>query len=276
MSFPTVTSKDNPLVRTIRQVAQQAGAHPPDLVVAEGLRLLEEATTSNCALEAVLLAESFGNTKREAALMDAWEHKKVPIRRASSSILKWLSDVVTPQGALALVRIPALALADVAPALDPLILCLCSIQDPGNFGTLLRTGRAAGVSLVCATAGTVSARNPKTIRASAGASFHIPVVEGLTPAEFTTYCRTHKVSMFQARGRADRSCWSMDLSGPTAILLGNEAHGLPDAGWEGVSSIRVPMSSGVESLNVAIAGAVLLFEAFRQRSLGAAAKGMGT
>ncbi len=276
MSFPTLTSKDNPLVRTIRQVAQQARSNPPDLVVAEGLRLLEEVTTSGCPLEAVLLAESFGNTQRETALMDAWTHKNVPIRRASSSVLKWLSDVVTPQGALALVRIPALTLADVKPAQDPLILCLCGIQDPGNFGTLLRSARAAGVSLVCATVGTVTVRNPKSIRASAGASFHIPVVEGLTPAEFSDYCRIHKVSMFQAKGRAERSCWSMDLRGPTAILLGNEAHGLSEAGWEGASSIRVPMASGVESLNVAIAGAVLLFEAFRQRSLGAAAKRMGT
>ncbi len=199
MSFPTLTSKDNPLVRTIRQVAQQARSIPSDLVVAEGLRLLAEATTSGCTLEAVLLAESFGSTQREATLMDAWTHKKVPIRRASSAIFRWLSDVVTPQGALALVRIPALTLADVTPALDPLILCLCGIQDPGNFGTLLRSARAAGVSLVCTTVGTVSAHNPKTIRASAGASFHIPVVEGITPAEFSDYCRIHKVSMFQAK-----------------------------------------------------------------------------
>lgn len=275
MSFPTLTSKDNPLIRTIRQVTQQGRSQPPDLVVAEGLRLLEEATNSICPFEAVVLSESFGSTKREAALMDAWAHKKVPIRRASSTILKWLSDVITPQGALALVRIPTLSLADVRPVLDALILCLCGIQDPGNCGTLLRTARAAGVSLVCTTAGTVSARNPKAIRASAGASFHLPVVEGLTPAEFCDYCRTRKIAMFEARGRADRSCWSLDLRGPTAMILGNEAHGLSQAGWEGTSSIRVPMSSGVESLNVAIAGAILLFEAFRQRSLGTASKPMG-
>ncbi len=272
MSLPTLTSKDNPLVRTIRQVAQQGHGRAPDLAVAEGLRLLEEVSNSRCTLEAVVLAESFGSTKREAVLMDAWTHKKVPIRRASSAILKWLSDVVTPQGALALVRIPVLTLSDMKPALDPLILCLCGLQDPGNCGTLLRSARAAGVSLVCTTAGTVSARNPKAIRASAGASFHLPVIEGVTPAEFCEYCRFHKISMYQAKGRADRSCWSMDLRGPTAIILGNEAHGLPEAGWEGASSIRVPMTSGVESLNVATAGAILLFEAFRQRSLGSAAK----
>ena len=179
--------------------------------------------------------------------------------------------MVAPQGALALARVPVVPLAALKIEPHPLILCLCGIQDPGNLGTLLRTARAAGVSFVCSTVGTVSARNPKAIRASAGAFFRIPLVEGLDPAEFFDYCRLQKIAMYQANARARRPCWTTELIGSTAILLGNEARGLVEAEWNDIPSLSVPMVAGVESLNVAAAGAVLLYEAFRQRSVASGA-----
>jgi TrmH family RNA methyltransferase len=266
MRNPILTSKDNPLVRTIRMVTAQTRRAPPELVVAEGLRVLEEATSAGCALEAALVTDNFGTDPRERALLDTWSARNVPVRRAAASLMRRLSDVVSPQGALALVRIPFLTLASLKERPNPLILCLCGIQDPGNLGTLLRTARAVGVSLACAASGTVSARSPKVIRASAGAFFHIPVVEGLRPAEFFDYCRARRISLYQANARAEHSCWTIDLKGPAAIVLGNEARGLAGEEWSGIPSIGIPMTPGVESLNVAVAGAVLLFEALRQRS----------
>jgi TrmH family RNA methyltransferase len=266
MKYPILTSKHNPLVRTIRLAAGQARSCPPDLVVGEGLRVLEEANLAGCTFEAVLIDENFGVNAREAALLDSWQLRKVPVRRVSASLLKDLSDVVSPQGAVALVRIPRLTMAGVKPKPAPLLLCLSGIQDPGNLGALLRSARAAGVTLVICTMGTVSVRNPKTIRASAGACFHIPVVEGLQPEELIQFCRKQHISMLQARGDAGHSCWTTDLTKPTAIILGNEARGLASAIWGDIPSIRVPMIPGVESLNVAVAGSVLLFEAYRQRT----------
>jgi TrmH family RNA methyltransferase len=266
MRIPILTSKDNPLVRTIRLAATQARRLSSELVVAEGLRVLEEAADAGCALEAALVGDKFGADPRERALLDAWSAGNVPVRCAAASLMKRLSDVVSPQGALALVRVPPLTLATVEERPNPLILCLCGVQDPGNLGALLRAARAAGVSLVCSTAGTVSARNPKAIRASAGAFFRIPVVEGLRPAEFLDYCRARRILLYQANPRAEHSCWTFDLKGPAAIILGNEARGLAGQEWSGIPSIRIPMIPGVESLNVAVAGAVLLFEALRQRS----------
>lgn len=266
MRIPILTSKDNPLVRTIRLAAAQARRVPPELVVAEGLRVLEEAADAGCALQAALVNDNFGADPRERALLDTWSARNVPVRCAAASLMRRLSDVVSPQGALALVQVPLLTLATLEERPNPLILCLCGIQDPGNLGTLLRTARAAGVSLVCSTAGTVSARSPKAIRASAGAFFRIPVVEGLRPAEFLDYCRARRILLYQANPRGEHSCWAFDLKGPTAIILGNETRGLPGQEWAGIPSIKIPMTPGVESLNVAVAGAVLLFEALRQRS----------
>lgn len=271
MSHPVLTSKDNTLVRAIRMAAMQARRSPPDLVVAEGIRVLEEAILAGRALEAVLVSASFGSSAREQALLASWSASNVAVRRASASLMSEISDVVAPQGAIALVRVPPLALACVKRAPNPLLLFLCGIRDPGNLGTILRTARAAGVSLVGSTAGSVSARNPKAIRASAGAFFHLPIAEGLGPAEIRSFCLKQDLPLYQTSVRGEKSCWSMDFSGPVAFLLGNEARGLNNSEWRDVPSIRIPMANGVESLNVASAGAALLFEAFRQRSGAAAA-----
>lgn len=266
MNLPILTSRDNPLVREIRLGAAQSRRSSPDVVVAEGTRVLEEAEAAGTGIEAVLVSEGFGADERERALLDSWMARKVPVRRAAASLMKEISDVVTPQGAVALARVPRQSLESVVQAPNPLVLFLCGISDPGNIGTILRTARAAGVSLVGCTIGSVSARNPKAIRASAGAFFHLPVVEALTPDAIRSYCRQRGLRMLQTSVRGERSCWEADFSGPLALLMGNEARGLDESDWRGIPAVRVPMAQGVESLNVAVAAAALLYEAFRQRS----------
>ncbi len=266
MNSPLLTSKDNALIRTIRQVALQTRRSPSELAVAEGLRVLEEAASAGCHVEALLALEDFGAEARAGRLLEHFRGRGVKIRHASAALFRGLSDVVSPQGVLALVRVPTLTLDEIRlPVGTPLVLCLCGIQDPGNLGAIARSGRAAGVNLICTTVGTVSVRNPKVIRASAGSIFHTPIVDNLSPSEIKDYCRRNRMTMYQARPAAAKSCWTTDLCKPTALILGNEARGLSMEEWQDAEGIGVPMISGVESLNVAVAGSVLLFEAFRQR-----------
>jgi TrmH family RNA methyltransferase len=266
MSFVRLTSKDNPLLKQFRSVLSQAHRAPAGLVVAEGLRTLEELTVSGQEIEAVLVSETFGKAAREAALTARLESRGVRLYRAPERLMAGISDVRAPQGAIALVRMPKLTLADIGATRDPLLLCACGVQDPGNMGTLVRAAAAAAASLVCTTRGTVSARNPKAIRASAGTYFRVPVVEQVDPADFLAYCGRNRIQIYGTSASAGIPYFKVDFRGPVAVLLGNEANGLPLEDCGNLASINIPMAKGVESLNVGAAGAVLFFEAYRQRS----------
>jgi TrmH family RNA methyltransferase len=267
MPIRLITSQSNPLIKRIRLVADQARRAPPVVMLAEGIRTIEEALAAGLALEVVLISERFGAAGRERSLLDAIMRAQAKVFRVPDPILNQASGVLTPQGVLALVRLPLLVLHEVSLPDRPLVLCACGIQDPGNFGTLIRSAAAAGASLVCALTGTVSARNPKTVRASAGAVFRLPVVERVAAPDFLAFCRERSLTPLTSSARGGARHTRTDLTGACALLLGNEGSGLDTAEWAGIPSVHIPMPGGVESLNVAAAGAILLFEAVRQRSI---------
>ena len=179
-------------------------------------------------------------------------------------------DVVTPRPIVAIVRRPD----PPADALDAdLVLVLAGIADPGNAGTLLRVAEAAGVGAVAFGDGSVDPFAPKTVRAAAGALFRVPVVDrGSTVQTLEGLAkRGHRV--VATRAGAPTAYDELDCTAPTAFVLGNEAHGLPAEVDEHVTDIvSIPMAGRVESLNVAMAGSVLCFEALRQRRARAEAK----
>jgi RNA methyltransferase, TrmH family len=266
MPILRITSKDNPLLRTLRLVAAESRRAPDDLVVVEGLRALEAASELS-EVHSVLIADSFGKHAREQRLLELWasnHHTKVC--QAPDAIVGAVSDVRTSQGGIALVRMPRIALAEAPEAPNPLVLCACALQDPGNLGTLIRAAAAAGATLICSTPGTVSFRNPKVIRASAGACFRIPMVQSIAPEDFLRFCRKHGIQVHATGAGGRHACYEADLASPTAVLLGSESSGISVEEWPGIPALRIPMAEGVESLNVAVAGAILLYEAFRQRN----------
>jgi RNA methyltransferase, TrmH family len=266
MTVSQLTSRDNPLLKTVRLISAGSKRAPENLVLAEGIRVLEEALKAGHPIETAVFTESFGATKRERNLLESWRTNKVCLYKASEKIFKTASSVQTPQGALALVKVHACRLRDTVPARNSLIVYSCGIQDPGNLGTLIRTAMAAGATMVCAEKGTVSARNPKTIRASAGAFFHLVPVENVDVVEFLEYCRRYSIQPYRTDAREGINYYEKDLRPPCAIMLGNEGLGMNVKNLAGVPPIRIPMDEKIESLNVASAGAVILFEAARQRS----------
>ncbi len=266
MAISQLTSRNNPLLKTLRLISSGSHRAPQELVVAEGIRVLEEISNNHkCSIEAVVTSEGFGISGKEKGLLNVWLSKGVPIYKVSESLFVSVSDVKAPQGAVALVRSPRQNLKNISTHQIALILLACGIQDPGNLGTLIRTAVAAGATSVCTTKGTVSTKNPKTIRASAGTIFRIPVVEHVDISAFLNYCRLHSIRAYRTDVSEGLPYTQADLATPCAILLGNEGSGIAEEQFAELPAIHIPMSEGVESLNVAMAGGILLYEACRQR-----------
>jgi TrmH family RNA methyltransferase len=175
-----------------------------------------------------------------------------------------LSDVVTPQGIVGLARQPVTTLDAVLDS--DLLLVLAGVSDPGNAGTLLRSAEATGAGAVLFCEGSVDPFSPKCVRASAGSIFHVPVVSTGGPAEVLERIGAAGARRLATSAHHGDAYDEVDLTVRTALVLGSEAHGLP-AGLEHVidASVQIPMAGRTESLNVAVAGSVLLFEAARQR-----------
>lgn len=184
--------------------------------------------------------------------------------------------LVSPQGVVATARTEALALA-LAPALERLpaapgaatVLVLHELRDPGNVGTLVRTADAAGADLVVLTAGSADVLAPKVVRASAGSLFHLPVVTGADPATLYPALREAGINVAATSGYAETDLFAADLPERLAWVMGNEAHGLPAPVLAGADlAVRIPLAGAAESLNVATAATVCLFESLRRRSRG--------
>jgi TrmH family RNA methyltransferase len=180
-------------------------------------------------------------------------------------VMRMLSDSSSPQGVVAVAQAPDTALDDLTAS--DLSLILAGVRDPGNAGTLVRSAAAAGAGAVVFTEGSVDPLNPKTVRACAGALFLVPVVREADVGEAISVARNAGVQVLGADVRADPDPDSFDLTKPTAFVLGNEAWGF-EPGLEDLldGAVSIPMPGRTESLNVGIAGSILLFETVRRRA----------
>jgi TrmH family RNA methyltransferase len=249
-----VESRQNSRIKELR-AGLTRGAPTPHIAV-EGLHLVQEAAKSGLRLHTV-----FVRSGSEGLL------EQVEVGEAEVLIVAedaFLSAALTehPQGIAALVEAPEFGLQTILSA-TPLVVIAAGLQDPGNLGTLVRSSEAFGATGMILLPGTVSLWNAKALRASSGSAFRLPVVS-LTAENAFAALHAHGVRTFAAVARDGES--EADLSGPSALLLGNEGSGLP-AAWiaEADARVTIPLPGAVESLNAAIAGSVLLYEAMRQR-----------
>jgi TrmH family RNA methyltransferase len=192
----------------------------------------------------------------------------VQVHTVTPEVLAKAAGTTTPQPVAAVAARPEVTLevALAAAAAGPLVLVLVDVGDPGNAGTLLRAAEASGAAAVLFCGGSVDPCNPKCVRASAGALFHVPVSVGGDAVAVLEALGEAGVRRAATVVRAGSPYHQLDLTGPVAIVLGSEAHGLPDS-LDPLVDLRctIPMAGRSESLNVAMAGSVLCFEALRQR-----------
>jgi TrmH family RNA methyltransferase len=253
-----ITSSSNERVKHARRVRE---GRERDLIFIEGERLVAECVASELKLHACFTAAEPSATQQELL-----ECLNCPIFQLSESALESLSDTTSTQGIIVIAERPWPTLDRMFEGKAPLILGLDRIQDPGNLGTLVRTAEAAGVSGLFAFAGSADAFSPKTLRSSMGSAFRLPILPDVSGLGTLETCRSRGLKTVVATGDADLSHYDYDWRQPTLLILGNEGRG---ASAEIMSAcdhrVRIPLHEPVESLNVAAAGAAILFEAVKQR-----------
>jgi TrmH family RNA methyltransferase len=264
-----ITSRKNQLAQRARE-ARDGRAR--ELIFVEGLRLCEEAARSRLTVVEVLFTEEFGADARGARLLNELQQTKARLSPISESVLASISDTKTPQGIVMLAKRPICdretferALMDV-----PLVVVLHGVNNPANAGAVVRVAEAAGAAGVVATAGTTDLLSPKSLRAAAGSSFRLPLWTGATLAEVFDWCKARGVETVSTDLAAKRSHTEIDWRSARAIVCGAEGDGLSaDEIARADVRVRIPMRAPVESLNVAVAAAVVLYEAARQRGFAA-------
>jgi len=231
------------------------------LAVVEGPKLVREACGSGLEVEEVLVASSRLAAFREE---DWSETSGAELCGVSDKLFHSLSDTVTSQGILAVVRMPAASLDSMLTG-EPLLLVANQVQEPGNLGTLARSAEAFGATALLLTTHTVSPLNPKAIRASAGSLFRLPVAGPLASASLATRLRRSRIRMIAAIPDGKTDFRQADYRGGLALVVGSEGGGIPPGLGAFDDEVRVPTATGVDSLNVAAAAAIVLCEAARQR-----------
>lgn len=256
-----LSSIRNPLLKEVRRAVARGTLTEDGCAVAETFHLLEEALRSDAAVRAVIAAESVRTTveKHIGGL------SSIPVVVVADDVFPLISATETSQGVIALVKPAPWTLEQLFRGRS-LVVVLDGLQDPGNAGAIVRAAEAFGATGVLCIKGTASPWNPKTLRASAGSIFRIPVMAGLDADLARASLEQRRLDIYATVPSGGRPLTGVDLTRRCAFIIGSEGRGVSGRLRHQATDLRIP-TAGVESLNAAMAAGILLYEAARQRAL---------
>jgi TrmH family RNA methyltransferase len=257
----TVRSPANPLLKDVRRAIALGGKTSAGLCVAEGFHLLEEALRSDLAAPVVLVSESVRSTV-ERHISGLRDSRVVVL---AEKLFQAIAATETSQGVMALVRMPEWSMDQLFRG-QSLVIVLDGLQDPGNAGAIVRAAEAFGATGALFVKGSASPFHPRTLRASAGSLFRVPFVSGVDAALARATLLQRRVKTFAAMPfeQSRRIAGDTDFDQKCAIVIGSEGRGISNELYGIAEDVAIP-TTGVESLNAAVAASVLLYEARRQR-----------
>jgi TrmH family RNA methyltransferase len=257
-----ITSKANQKVKYVRSLYRKSVRQRERRFVVEGVRLVEEMWKTGQEPVFVFYSVGISGDGRAEALLEGLGSSGAEVQSVSEEVMRAMADTRTPQGILAVAAFPELKAGE-----SHLSLVLDGLRDPGNLGTILRSAEAAGVGEVLTVVGTVDVFGPKVVRGAMGAHFRLPIRADRGWDEIRGRLEQRQVLLADAQG--ETPYYEVDWSEPSVLIVGGEARGPgAEARRWCTGTVSIPMRTGVESLNVAVATSILLFEAARQ--LGAA------
>ena len=259
----TISSSDNPLIKTIRRMQNRPGRRHKGRFCLEGVKLAAEALASGIEIEQAVLSCPFAESEVGRSLIGRLEAEEVPLVAVRERIFRRTSGLDSPEGVLLIARRTSLPLASLA---GDLAVVVIGIQDPGNLGAMARVAEATGVSALVICRGSANPFQPKSLRASMGSLFRLPVLEGGDAEATLTHLKEKRFCLVACLPRGGIDFRVADLRRPLALVMGNESSGVPERLLNlSERKISVPMKAGVESLNVAVVAGLVLYEAARQR-----------
>jgi TrmH family RNA methyltransferase len=255
-----LTSIQNSLVKQIRKLHSTKERHKQQLCLLEGTHLLQEACDVSYPLVTVCCTPEWQMSHPE--LWEAACRHSQRVEIVSQEILAAIATTVQPDGVIATAQ---RGINQTPPPVTGLLLALETIQDPGNLGTIIRTVAATGATGLWLSSDSVDVDSPKVLRASAGQWFRVNTAVTGDLKQIVAQSQQGGMQVVATLPTADLTYWDVDWRKPSIILLGNEGAGLsPDLAAMADQQVKIPLSPGVESLNVAIAAALMLYEAQRQ------------
>lgn len=261
-----LTSRDNPLIKTVISLQKRRGREKHRLFLAEGPHLLEEALKSAFPVRGILMKEG-------ALCSGSWwtllQKQSIPVYQVLPRLYQTLTETQHPQDVIGIIEQPVELGGFPTVKKDFCGLLLAELQDPGNLGTIMRTAWAAGFKTLFITPRTVDPYSGKVVRASQGGIFNIKLY-ARPLGEILAWANHQGIKVWIADPKGSKSYFEAELTGPTLFLLGNEAHGFDWSQLEQdqtVEGLKIPLLGGAESLNVSVAAAILLYEALRQRKV---------
>ncbi|WP_018084430.1 TrmH family RNA methyltransferase [Desulfurispora thermophila] len=269
-----ITSPQNQLVKYLNRLKEKRHRSQEQKFLAEGTRFVEEALAVPGLVEMLVYSPELLPAGRSEPLLELARQAGVSITAVSARVFRVLADTQTPQGVLAVVKMPVLKLDDLALLLglasqrgNPLLVVVDGVQDPGNLGTIVRSAAAFGASGLVLCRGTVDLFNPKVLRATMGAVFKLPVWQDVDINTLGHLLQQMGLEILLSSPQGDVSLTAAGLTGRVALVIGSEARGVSNQ-WRQFTrrAFRIPMQEDVESLNAGIAAAVILYEAYRQRT----------
>jgi TrmH family RNA methyltransferase len=256
----SITSRRNPLVARFRDAAERGSN---GLMLLDGAHLLSEALDAGVEVTDVAIANGAAERPELSALRRRVPHAVL----ASDIVIAAMSPARSPSGVVALARRPVEGTPGMFSRGTPLVVIAVDVQDPGNFGALLRSAEAGGATGVIATESGADPFGWKALRGAMGSAFRLPVARVSDGAAAVALARSHGLRVAAAIGRGGTPMSDADLTGPLALVVGGEGSGLLEALVTAADArITIPMTPPVESLNVSVAAALLVFEARRQRA----------
>lgn len=257
-SMEVIESVQNPKVKNWVKLLSKKGRMSEHRFLIEGEHLVEEAIKSNMPLAGIIVQANL------EARYNRLDMREAPLYRVTEAVMNKLSDTQTPQGICAIVEMQTGLLEDVVKQ-NSLLLILDALQDPGNLGTIIRTADSAGVDGVILGKGCVDLYNPKTIRATMGSLFHIPIVEQ-DLQQVLPFLKNRGYQLIATSLEGAVAYDQCNYRGASAIVIGNEANGVSKWVLEQCDKrVKIPIYGRAESLNAAIAAGIILYESVRQR-----------